>query len=274
MKRLATAAVLIPLALAAIYLLPAWGFFALLVALFAICAVEYLAIVRHRTPHTPRWPLLLLVPLAAFGLAVVLQGWVAPSPFQLLAVGVLSTILVPTIVLFAKVPLDESLASLGALGFGIPYLAFTIASLHHLQASDPDLVILVCAIVWMGDTGAYYIGSRWGRHKLAPTISPKKSWEGASAGLVMSLLAAVGWSFWKFGWLDSRVVVIGVAAAIAGQIGDLAESMVKRGAGVKDSGNILPGHGGMLDRMDSLLFAAPTTLVVAWLLGFEVIAAR
>ncbi len=274
MTRLLTAAVLIPLALAAIYLLPSLGFLALLIVLFEICALEYLTIVRHRAPNTPRFAVLLFVPLAALGLVSVLQGWISPSPFPLLAVGVLLAIVVPTVVLFARVPLDESLATLGALGFAIPYFALTIAALHHLQAADPDLVILVCAVVWLGDTGAYYIGSRWGRHKLAPTISPKKSWEGAAAGLVASLVAALAWSFWKFEALDFRVLTIAAAAAVAGQIGDLAESMIKRGAGVKDSGTILPGHGGMLDRMDSLLFAAPTTLVVAWLLGFEVVAGR
>src|SRR5579883_2261792 len=111
---------------------------------------------------------------------------------------------------------------------------------------------------WAGDTGAYYIGRKFGRHKLAPIVSPGKSWEGAAASLAAGILFGViylplalrGTTWWS-------AALFAVAANVAGQIGDLAESAIKRGARVKDSGSLLPGHGGMLDRLDSTMFALP-----------------
>ena len=117
---------------------------------------------------------------------------------------------------------------------------------------------------WIGDSGAYYFGRNFGRHKLAPIVSPGKSWEGAAASLVVSVLFGVfvlprfvGIGLWQ-------AAAVSVAANIAGQIGDLAESAIKRGAGVKDSGTLLPGHGGMLDRVDSSLFSLPVLYAVLY----------
>ncbi|HWB98977.1 MAG TPA: phosphatidate cytidylyltransferase, partial [Bryobacteraceae bacterium] len=111
---------------------------------------------------------------------------------------------------------------------------------------------------WIGDAGAYYVGRRLGRHKLAPRISPGKSWEGAIASVAVSVLFGV---FYLARFLPSvpaaAAIAISAVANIAGQLGDLAESAIKRGAGVKDSGTILPGHGGFLDRVDSTLFVLP-----------------
>jgi len=162
--------------------------------------------------------------------------------------------------------LEETIPALGILGFGIPYFAVPIASLHHLKRVDPWLVFLLMAIVWLGDTAAYYVGSRFGRHKMAPVISPKKSWEGAAAGWITSLLAAAVWSVLRLDRLDLGLLAVAGLTAAAAQVGDLVESMIKRGAGVKDSGSVLPGHGGVLDRMDAMLFAAPVLLIGLWLL--------
>jgi phosphatidate cytidylyltransferase len=111
---------------------------------------------------------------------------------------------------------------------------------------------------WVGDIGAYYIGRPFGKHKLAPRVSPKKSWEGSIASVVTSGLVG---TFYLQRFLPGvplgQAVALTVAANIAGQLGDLAESAIKRGANVKDSGGILPGHGGFLDRVDSTLFALP-----------------
>lgn len=121
-------------------------------------------------------------------------------------------------------------------------------------------------MVFMSDTGAFYFGRFFGRHKLYPSVSPGKTWEGAVGGLLFSLIPAYGFalfvSLYRWNW---RILILTLAISIAGQIGDLAESMLKRNCGVKDSGNILPGHGGILDRIDGLLFAIPLLyLYLTW----------
>jgi phosphatidate cytidylyltransferase len=111
---------------------------------------------------------------------------------------------------------------------------------------------------WVGDIGAYYAGRAFGRHKLAPVVSPKKTWEGAVASVVTSVAVAGAYlTHFVPGVSWPVAIALTAAANAAGQLGDLAESAMKRGAGVKDSGTILPGHGGFLDRVDSTLFALP-----------------
>ena len=120
---------------------------------------------------------------------------------------------------------------------------------------------------WAGDIGAYYIGKRFGRHKLAPQVSPNKSWEGSIASVITSMLIAGAYLRYFIPSVPiSHVAGLTALANIAGQLGDLAESAMKRGADLKDSGSILPGHGGFLDRVDSTLFALP--VVYAYLLLF------
>lgn len=122
-------------------------------------------------------------------------------------------------------------------------------------------LLLVFLPLWAGDTAAIFAGKAFGKHLLAPNISPKKTWEGAIANFLACILAAWGTAVWV-GIAPAWGVLIGVITGILGQAGDLFESWLKRQAGVKDSGNLLPGHGGILDRIDSLLFTAiPTTLV-------------
>jgi phosphatidate cytidylyltransferase len=127
-----------------------------------------------------------------------------------------------------------------------------------LRAVSVHLLFFAFALNWVGDSSAYYVGRHLGKHKLAPVVSPGKSWEGA----VASVFGAVIFGFLYLGHFVPQiawwqVVLIAAAANVAGQFGDLAESALKRGAGVKDSGNLLPGHGGILDRVDSSLFALP-----------------
>ncbi len=273
MKRLLTAALGVPLSLAALFLLPRWGFFLLVVVFFNWAAWEYVQIVRSRAPRTPLWLLLLVVPVAAFALAVALTPGRAgfAEPRELLAAVSLFSVGLGTLVLLSRTPLEESLAGLGILGFGLPYFALPIASLHHLREADPWLVFLLFAIVWLGDTAAFYIGSRWGRHRMAPVISPKKSWEGAAAGFLVAVAATAAWSAWRLGGVHPGLLAVAAATAAAAQVGDLVESLIKRGAGVKDSGSVLPGHGGMLDRFDAMLFAAPVLLMGVWLVGVEAV---
>jgi phosphatidate cytidylyltransferase len=277
MQRLLTAAVAVPLALAAAFLLPGAWFFLVVALLLEAAVAEYVAMVRPRAPHAPLRALLVLVPLAAAGLAAALsgrldgRGVLAAPPVQVLCGASFLSVGVGTLLLLSRTPLEETVFALGVIGFGVPYFALPIASVHRLQQLDPWLLFLLFAIVWLGDTAAFYFGSAFGRHKMAPDVSPKKSWEGAVAGLAIGVVVAVLWSLWRYGAPRLTVLAVGTLTAVAAQVGDLVESMIKRGAGVKDSGRLFPGHGGVLDRMDAMLFAAPVLLLGAWLLGLEAV---
>jgi phosphatidate cytidylyltransferase len=118
------------------------------------------------------------------------------------------------------------------------------------------LVLFIMFAVWAADTGGYLVGRKWGKHKLAPTLSPGKSWEGFFAGMAASLVMCLAMGL-AVGARWEHMMILGVCISIAGTVGDLAESAMKRDIGIKDFGSILPGHGGILDRFDGLLFAAP-----------------
>jgi phosphatidate cytidylyltransferase len=267
MKRLLTAAVGVPIVLAAVFLLPVAWFFVFMALLVLGATFEYIKIVQPRAPHAPLALLFVLVPLLGAGLTYALSpGRGGPQPVYLFATFLAASVGIGSLVLFARIPLEETIASLGLLGFGTPYLALPLASICLLQQKDPWLVFLLMAIVWLGDTAAYYAGSRLGKHRMAPTISPKKSWEGAAAGFLTSVLAAAVWSVCRLGRLHPGLLAVAALTAIASQVGDLVESMIKRGSGVKDSGSLLPGHGGVLDRIDAMLFGAPV-LFAGVLLG-------
>jgi len=165
--------------------------------------------------------------------------------------------------------------------FAFAYIAMPLAFLVQLreQYSGAFLLLYLLIVVWAGDIFAYFVGRSLGRHLMSPRVSPKKTWEGAAASLIASV--ALGVTLFNYALPVSsallnlhliekkdglfslqaeprwELVLLSAAINIAAQLGDLVESLIKRGAGVKDSGNILPGHGGMLDRIDALLFAAP-----------------
>lgn len=271
MQRLLTAAVLTPLVLLALFKLPGLWFFVFVAIVVDLAAFEYLKIVEGRAPHAPLKMLLLFVPLAAAAVSASLfeGGELLDPRLHLFTAGVLLSVGLGTLLLLSRVPLPETLDALGILGFGVLYFALPISSLHYLKVADPWLVFLLFAIAWLGDTAAYYIGSRIGRHRMAPVISPKKSWEGSIAGFVTSILSAAVWSWFRLGRIDVELLAVAALTAAAAQVGDLVESMIKRGSGVKDSGHLLPGHGGMLDRIDALLFAAPVMVLALWLLRVE-----
>jgi phosphatidate cytidylyltransferase len=271
MKRLLTALVAIPLAFAAVFLLPPLAFFLVIVFLLDWAALEFIHLVRPLAPRAPLGALLVLVPLAAWGMAWALgpgNGTGAGTP--LLAAAALLAVGCGSLVLFARTPVAEAVPALAVLCFGTPYFALPAASLYELQRHDPWVLFLLCAVVWLGDSAALYVGTAIGRHRLAATVSPKKSWEGAIAGFAVSLAATAAWSAWRLGRVDGTLLAVGAATAVAAQVGDLVESMLKRGAGVKDSGGVLPGHGGIFDRMDAMLFAAPTMLLGLLLTGLEI----
>ena len=270
MQRFLTAILLTPLVLAALFFLPPWGFFVFIAAAVELAVWEYVGIVRAQAPRAPLRALLVLVPLAAAALSWSLTSHPGADPrLHFLCAGLFLSVGLGSLVLLGGTPPEEAIPALGILGFGTPYFAVAITSLYFLQREDPWLVFLLMLIVWLGDTAAYYVGSRIGRHRIAPTVSPKKSWEGAIASLVTAVIAAAAWSAWRLGAVEPAILGLAALVSIAAQIGDLVESLIKRGAGVKDSGSLLPGHGGLYDRLDATLFAAPVLLAGLWALRHE-----
>ena len=167
-------------------------------------------------------------------------------------------------------PLLEVLPALAISAAGILFIALPFSYIVRVNEIEPvgrQLILFTLVLIWAGDMLAYFIGKSVGRLKMAPALSPKKTWEGAFANVVASALAAIAFARWM--QIDTLTLIgIAVAANIAGQAGDLIESAYKRGASVKDSGALLPGHGGMLDRIDSLILAAPVVWILyQWLQG-------
>lgn len=145
-----------------------------------------------------------------------------------------------------------------------------VVALHQSGEQGPLLVMYLLSLIWVADSGAYFGGRAWGKHKLAPAVSPGKTWEGVASGAVLSLAYAVGAAqlLGLPGNQWSLFVVLSLVTVLFSVLGDLTESMFKRHAGIKDSGTLLPGHGGVLDRIDSVTAAAPVFVVGYWLGGF------
>ncbi len=161
-----------------------------------------------------------------------------------------------------------TMADLTTTLLGLVYVAWFPAHLiliHRMDTIGPGLVMILIVAVALTDVGAYFVGRAIGKHKLAPVVSPNKTWEGAIGGFIVTLvgMAAVYGIARNYDiaalpdWSIARYLIVGAVLSVAGQVGDLTESAFKRDAGIKDSGNILPGHGGVLDRCDGFLFAAP-----------------
>lgn len=152
------------------------------------------------------------------------------------------------------------------------YVALPIALMNVIYHITPGLLLLLFILVWVNDTFAYLVGSQLGRHRLWERISPKKSWEGFWGGLVATVAVAglCGLLFPTFfgGYNLIAIIVIGLIVSIAGTLGDLIESLLKRTVGVKDSGNLIPGHGGILDRIDSILLVVPSVLVAIFFMTY------
>lgn len=150
---------------------------------------------------------------------------------------------------------DIGKAVLGPVYVAIP---MALILLIDLNPGGKVWIFFLLVVVFTNDTGAFYFGKLWGRHKLYPKISPHKTWEGAGGGLILSLLSGLIFlRLWPFKPLDFKIIGLIITLSIAAQVGDLAESMIKRNHGIDDSGFMLPGHGGFLDRLDGLLFSIP-----------------
>jgi len=262
MKRILTAAVLIPLVIALLFLGPDWLLTAVVGGVAMLAAWEYLGIAKATGAEPQRIPILLAVAL----LFLVSLYWPDKIPVTLGA----SSLALFVVCSFAS-PIERILRDAAAAVFCLIYTGFTLISLPALRGSEDGksvVVFLLCA-VWAGDIVALYVGRSLGRHKLAPRLSPNKTWEGSVGSLAGSLLVTgllillaaqlIRRDIFVLNYPGSVVhwMVLALIVNVAAQVGDLAESGLKRSADVKDSGTLLPGHGGVLDRIDALLLAAP-----------------
>jgi phosphatidate cytidylyltransferase len=254
-RRLYAALVFIPLFYLLVRYLPPIVFFGLVVGASWLALIEL-----YRLHFQPRLATMAIV-LGLVMTTLVLSHlqWPQTLPLHPLFLFILTATLLSY--LLSKHELSQSLVDVSVLLFGTLYIGFTLGHLLLIRAL-PDgifLVFFVILVTWAGDTGAYYAGVSMGRTPLALRISPNKTVEGLLGGCLLAVVLALiarAWFIPSFTIIDA--LVLGVMLTVAGLIGDLSESMFKRGAGVKDSGGLIPGHGGMLDRLDSLLLTAPT----------------
>jgi phosphatidate cytidylyltransferase len=253
MRRILTAIVLTPLIVYVVVWGPQWAFLAVLAAVALLCFHEYSGIVAGYRIERPG-------PLGYAAGLIILLARNEPTLLVTLAV-----LLVLAFTLGLE-DLGKTLPRAGATALGLIYVFAVWRTAISLRAISPYWLMFALALNWVADTAAYYVGRWCGRHKLAPRISPGKSWEGAIASFAAALVFAVVYlRFLIPSAGPAQALLLGGAGNVAGQIGDLAESALKRGAGVKDSGNMLPGHGGWLDRVDSALFAVPVIYaLLAW----------
>ena len=175
------------------------------------------------------------------------------NPFFLFVLGL------TVLTLWTRRPLVEALPAAGISSSALLLVAFPLSfavRLHGIPTFGPKILLFALAITWAADTTAYFVGRAIGKHPLAPHISPKKTWEGSIASMFGSLVVAYAFSFWIRIPLP-HLLIMAATGNIAGQMGDLLESAYKRSAGVKDSGGLLPGHGGILDRIDALILCIP-----------------
>ena len=256
----------LPLALAVVYLIVQhreWLFVLAVLATVEISLHEYFHISRQAGLEGWPWLGYVAAGLLCLGQVSGLHR-IIPGESVLLVLIVLA---VPAAGLIIVSNLKDYSSALASTMLGIMYVGFAFSWIIPLRFADPvagwRLAVLLFLVVWAEDIFAYAVGRLAGRIPLAKTISPRKTVEGAVAGLAGSVLVAWGFSHWFWQTADPKtVILIGGVIAVAGQIGDLVESALKRASNLKDSGTILPGHGGLLDRIDSLLFAAPTLWLI------------
>lgn len=275
-QRLLSAAVLIPLLALTVWLGGVW-----VVGAAAVCAVVALRELYQLFGHTGYRPR--RVGYVCAVLFVLVAAVAAPLQANLLGLVLLISIIAPLLGEFPRRQREGSLLAWALTFSGAVYVGWTIAHFVLLRQIEHPLlpaplqflrldagaawIMMGLLITFANDTAAYFVGRAWGRTRMAPYISPKKSWEGSIGGLIGAIVSAallaplLGLPIPV--WVGA---LLGVAGAAAGQAGDLAESLLKRQVGVKDSGQIIPGHGGLLDRADSLLFTIPTLYyLIRWL---------
>jgi len=275
-KRVATALVLIPVVVGLVLFTPTWAV-AIATAVITVLALwEYFALGEAIGHRAYRYWTTFCVLLILWGQWRVAQNEVnglfkseypissdfyvlSRGPFTLADILILYVLGIAVLTLFTSRPLVESLPSAGISSSGLLLIALPLSMavrIHGDWIGGPILLLFALVLTWAGDTTAYFVGRAIGKHPLAPDLSPKKTWEGSVGSMIGSL--AVGWAFSY--WIRmplGHLLAMAAIGNVAGQMGDLLESAYKRSAGVKDSGGLLPGHGGVLDRIDALILCIP-----------------
>jgi phosphatidate cytidylyltransferase len=253
-RRFLTAAVLVPLVVWGVLWAPSAVFLGIMALIGVGAFREYDTMVEGHAIAASGW----------MGVALGLAFLLTPEPLQ-------ATLAIIAVIAMAwqlrETSLERALPGAGAALLGVLYVFGGWRCARMLREIDPHWLMVALLVSWIGDTAAMAAGKTMGRHKLAPTVSPGKTREGAIASVLGGMAAAATYGAY---FLPERsfpmLLGVGALANIAGQVGDLCESAFKRGAGMKDSGTMLPGHGGWLDRIDSTLFAVPVVYaIVRWL---------
>jgi phosphatidate cytidylyltransferase len=260
-QRFLVAAIAIPLFVALTLYAPAWTFMTL-IAMGSMFALHEWAEVTGEKRWPPRrgYPVELagaaLFAAAAFGG----ERWLVPAFFAALV------FLLASALARKDMPVEARLQSLALSFLGAAYVGIGLGVQIPIRMREDGvaLILFLYLVTAAGDIGAYYLGKAVGRHKMAPAVSPGKTWEGSAGHVLASLGAAAlakGWFCGAFAWWE--IFALGVLLSAAGQLGDLSISLLKRACGVKDTGTLLPGHGGVLDRADAFLLTGPA--LYAWL---------
>jgi phosphatidate cytidylyltransferase len=259
MKRVLTALVLVPILIAVIGYAPPLCFLALVAGATVLALEEFFSLTTLAGIEVFR--------IAGHGSSLLLLASfynTAASPWIALLVLAASCFVFFALGLRRGSRLATFLPGVAATMLGLLYVSLTLGLLVVVQrwptflGTGKQWIFFLLLVVWFGDTGAYYVGRAFGRHALAPLISPKKTIEGALGGLLGNIFAAfLGKHIFLPDAPITQLLPLSILLGVMSQIGDLSESALKRGAGVKDSSNLLPGHGGMLDRIDGVLFAGP-----------------
>lgn len=263
MKRVLTALILAPLVLVLVFLGPTWLITPVVAGVAMLAAWEFLGLTELRGAKPPR-----ILTLGAIGL--LFAGNYEWPDETVTIFGFLCIVLV--LYCTFRSPVERSMADTTSSVFALFYLGLMLIPIPMLraQSNGPSLLAFLFLTVWAGDTVAMYVGRLFGRRKLAPHLSPNKTWAGAlgsllgavaAAGILLALSSYLAqWNSAKLSYADEAWwywLILAFVVNLAAQAGDLAESALKRSAGVKDSGVLVPGHGGVLDRIDALLLAAP-----------------
>ncbi|MEK6749981.1 MAG: phosphatidate cytidylyltransferase [Pseudomonadota bacterium] len=265
-QRILTALVLAPLVIWGILSLPTLWFGGLVGLFVTVGAWEWARLAGFEsTLARIMFASLVGVLLVLMGMATALSEW------NLLIAGAVIWWGYATWVVFGYDGAQNPARSIARLSVGLVLLlpAWLALVKLHGSAQGPMALLFLMVLIWGADSGAYFAGRAFGKHKLAPKVSPGKSWEGVAGALLLTLSVAIGGGVWLWQWQGMQVVmfvVLCVVTVALSIVGDLYESMAKRRVGIKDSGNILPGHGGVLDRIDSLTSAAPVfVLGYSWM---------